>query len=606
MRQISPADGARFRSNSTPTESNDDDDDTNAAENCETGSGCRNGCQPSHLPTISRGGEFLLPSFVCDTESLTTLSSSSSSGDATETGSRRTNCSTPPEVDDVMTSSAVRETAIVADSSDERLDRTGNCASDVITSDDVISGVIRQPLYPTNSSQQFQVSYSDLLSRDFVTRLDHGPETDILFSESTSDVDRKSQVMPEMETYLRLPPTLLCSRDVRRLDNSPATDAASQNRTCQADVAEYPEVNSTTSTATTTTMSLGRRSSSAGAINHVADVFPTLSSHHRHSSIVDRQRRHRAQPPPETEVHRRVTSPLDGDAALSARELRRARVKALANWTKLRQHFRLQQVDVDEPRFRAAALRLLENDSRRSRSTERQTSRRLRRASSGRDRRRCVSVERGAGERQRSRRAAANPSSAAAADNPAFHPDPRPRLSDPAAALPIHVSADSISCATVDLAAAGAALPYDYEPLSFDDVGAGGPFSYVDDPFDYDDAADRDGGKVTVPITICLVIIAGYIFAGAVLFTLWEDWDYLTGSYFCFITLSTIGFGDIVPGTDMDKWASSEKLVLCALWLAFGLSLLAMCFNLMQEEVKEKCKWIGKKLGLLKEGEDDR
>jgi len=129
------------------------------------------------------------------------------------------------------------------------------------------------------------------------------------------------------------------------------------------------------------------------------------------------------------------------------------------------------------------------------------------------------------------------------------------------------------------------------------------------DPFDYEletgESEDEvDTKKVTVPVTICLVIIGGYIFAGAVLFTLWEDWDYLTGSYFCFITLSTIGFGDIVPGTDMDKWASSEKLVLCALWLAFGLSLLAMCFNLMQEEVKEKCKWIGKKLGLLKDRED--
>ena len=164
---------------------------------------------------------------------------------------------------------------------------------------------------------------------------------------------------------------------------------------------------------------------------------------------------------------------------------------------------------------------------------------------------------------------------------------------------------DNVS-ATVDLTAAvasDAALPYDYEPLSFDDSTVGRAFSYNDDPFDYEDTEGHEGGKVTVPITICLIIIAGYIFAGAVLFTLWEDWDYLTGSYFCFITLSTIGFGDIVPGTDMDKWASSEKLVLCALWLAFGLSLLAMCFNLMQEEVREKCKFIGLRLGLLRDDE---
>lgn len=120
----------------------------------------------------------------------------------------------------------------------------------------------------------------------------------------------------------------------------------------------------------------------------------------------------------------------------------------------------------------------------------------------------------------------------------------------------------------------------------------------MDDPFDYE-AEEKSDEKVTVPISICLVVIGGYIVAGSALFTIWEGWDYLTGSYFCFITLSTIGFGDIVPGTDMQKWASHEKLVLCALWLAFGLSLLAMCFNLMQEEVKDKCKWIGLKLGIL-------
>lgn len=124
----------------------------------------------------------------------------------------------------------------------------------------------------------------------------------------------------------------------------------------------------------------------------------------------------------------------------------------------------------------------------------------------------------------------------------------------------------------------------------------------ADEAFDLD--IDDSEEKVTVPICVCLLIIATYIIGGSILFTLWEDWDPLTGSYFCFITLSTIGFGDIVPGTDMKEWSSQEKLVLCSLWLAFGLSLLAMCFNLMQEEVKGKCKWIGKKVGLLTNDND--
>ncbi len=139
-------------------------------------------------------------------------------------------------------------------------------------------------------------------------------------------------------------------------------------------------------------------------------------------------------------------------------------------------------------------------------------------------------------------------------------------------------------------------------PDSDDEVALTMPDYQLGDGVEGDPFLDdqHDNGRVTVPISICLIIIAAYIFAGAVLFTAWEKWDYLTGSYFCFITLSTIGFGDIVPGTNMDEWASHTKLVSCSLWLAFGLSLLAMCFNLMQEEVKEKSKRLGKKLGILK------
>lgn len=129
-------------------------------------------------------------------------------------------------------------------------------------------------------------------------------------------------------------------------------------------------------------------------------------------------------------------------------------------------------------------------------------------------------------------------------------------------------------------------------------VGNDLPFAYIDDTFDNDDALSESGDKVTVPVYVCLIIIAGYTLSGSCLFAGWENWDLLTGSYFCFVTLSTIGLGDIVPGSDMTEW---EKLVLCALWLVVGLSLLAMCFNLMQEEVKEKCRYIGKKLGLLKD-----
>ncbi|VDQ01512.1 unnamed protein product [Trichobilharzia regenti] len=68
--------------------------------------------------------------------------------------------------------------------------------------------------------------------------------------------------------------------------------------------------------------------------------------------------------------------------------------------------------------------------------------------------------------------------------------------------------------------------------------------------FSYRDGfvADEDVSKVTVPISLSLVIMTTYILIGAIVFSIWQDPDYLKWSYFCFITLSTIGFGDIVPG----------------------------------------------------------
>ncbi|UYV71599.1 KCNK18 [Cordylochernes scorpioides] len=90
--------------------------------------------------------------------------------------------------------------------------------------------------------------------------------------------------------------------------------------------------------------------------------------------------------------------------------------------------------------------------------------------------------------------------------------------------------------------------------------------------------------KVTVPIPLCVLVILGYIAAGAVLFSFWEGWGLLDGSYFCFVTLSTIGFGDL--GARHDPRAQ----LACSVYLLTGMALIAMCFNLMQEEVVYKIR----------------
>ncbi|XP_059225079.1 TWiK family of potassium channels protein 12 [Stomoxys calcitrans] len=94
--------------------------------------------------------------------------------------------------------------------------------------------------------------------------------------------------------------------------------------------------------------------------------------------------------------------------------------------------------------------------------------------------------------------------------------------------------------------------------------------------------------EITVPLTVCIFIMISYILWGAILFARWEEWKILDGSYFCFISLSSIGFGDLVPGDSLittDKDSVGVSFILCSVYLLLGMALIAMCFNLMQEQV---------------------
>ena len=121
------------------------------------------------------------------------------------------------------------------------------------------------------------------------------------------------------------------------------------------------------------------------------------------------------------------------------------------------------------------------------------------------------------------------------------------------------------------------------------------------DIIDLFDDASTDYKKITVPISITLFILSTYIILGGIIFKTLEEWSVLDGVYFCFITLSTIGLGDFVPGNsinDSDNEAEF-KLVGCSFFLLMGLSLIAMCFNLMQEEVTAKFRKLAVRLGII-------
>lgn len=178
----------------------------------------------------------------------------------------------------------------------------------------------------------------------------------------------------------------------------------------------------------------------------------------------------------------------------------------------------------------------------------------------------------------------------------------------------------------------------------------------------------------TIPISTCLSVFFCYILFGSILFSWWEGWEYFEGSYFCFVSLVTIGFSDMVPGRsrsiglalapsshpafgvgDSGKFSSGSdndsrrpgtgagidigsrssggggsdddghgngigstsasgtngreeslsldqvdgQLILCSIYILFGMALMAMCFHLTQERFFATAKKLGKTLHLI-------
>ncbi|XP_008300490.1 potassium channel subfamily K member 17-like [Stegastes partitus] len=58
-----------------------------------------------------------------------------------------------------------------------------------------------------------------------------------------------------------------------------------------------------------------------------------------------------------------------------------------------------------------------------------------------------------------------------------------------------------------------------------------------------------------------------------------EGWTHSQAIYYCFITLSTIGFGDFVADSNPDKEYPDWYSVLMAMWIFFGLAWLALLIN---------------------------
>ncbi|XP_069949679.1 TWiK family of potassium channels protein 7-like isoform X2 [Cherax quadricarinatus] len=111
--------------------------------------------------------------------------------------------------------------------------------------------------------------------------------------------------------------------------------------------------------------------------------------------------------------------------------------------------------------------------------------------------------------------------------------------------------------------------------------------------------------KVNVPIVVNLFVITVYAMMCGILFCWWEQWDFMSAIYFTFITLTTIGFGDLVPGNhDGDGLSAIFKMFVTCLICFVGMALLSMCINLMQEQLIVKTRWMLMELGIMEEDID--
>ncbi|KAL3074226.1 hypothetical protein niasHS_015056 [Heterodera schachtii] len=80
------------------------------------------------------------------------------------------------------------------------------------------------------------------------------------------------------------------------------------------------------------------------------------------------------------------------------------------------------------------------------------------------------------------------------------------------------------------------------------------------------------------PLAIALTVTTTWIALSAAVFCLWEEWSYFTSVYFFFISMSTIGFGDVTP-------EHPQYMIMTFFVVVVGLSLVSVCINVVQEKV---------------------
>uniref|UniRef100_A0A1I7UR98 Ion_trans_2 domain-containing protein n=1 Tax=Caenorhabditis tropicalis TaxID=1561998 RepID=A0A1I7UR98_9PELO len=92
-----------------------------------------------------------------------------------------------------------------------------------------------------------------------------------------------------------------------------------------------------------------------------------------------------------------------------------------------------------------------------------------------------------------------------------------------------------------------------------------------------------------IPAFLVLAILIVYTAFGGVLMSKLEPWSFFTSFYWSFITMTTVGFGDLMPRRD-------GYMYIILLYIILGLAITTMCIDLVGVQYIRKIHYFGRKI----------